>query len=192
MKIGAVIVLASVVPLAAHAGQESACSKELPRYAAKVWEARQAGATREQALARADKMDSPRPPVSDRRYIVMFAYEFPADFTTREFVMYWQGFCQGKADAAVHPVMSDVQPPAKVWTEAELKALKGRPVEYFVEVLGKPWYEAESTTANGHFLNWDVSVRSELTHEIIKSTVNVTFGARRTAMEVTVYGGPVK
>ncbi len=194
MRFKVVIAMLALISHPAYAKSNGDCSKELPSYARQVWEARQAGVTKEKALAQADKSTSLRPPLSDRRFILSVAYALPTDYTVKEFVMYWIGFCDGKANAALSPppIAQTTQASTKIWTEPELKALEGRPVTYLMQVLGKPWYEGVSAMTDTRFLKWKVAIRSKLTNEITDANITVYVGSQRTVTEVSIDGGLVR
>lgn len=92
---------------------------------------------------------------------------------------------------ATNPFAAPIESTRKVWTSAELKSLKGRSVEYLVQVLGKPWYEGTSFMSNTQFLKWKVAVRSKLTNITTDANITVEFNARHKATNVSIDGGLV-
>ncbi len=184
MKLQALVVIVVLSVFAtqiAQAGSENGC-RVVSKFAREVWEARQAGTTKEKALARISKADS------SGRYIVSFAYELPADITAGEFAMYWAGFCQGKADAALPPVVQTAEPSAKIWTAVELNNLTGRSVEYLINTFGQPNYEGKSFADDLPYLDWNILVRSDVTHEIRKASISVYLGTDNKVSRVSISG----
>lgn len=185
-----IFLFVSLAPI--HGCAKSRCSKELPDFARKAWKIRHSGISEKQALVRDRKSEALNPPLHDRQYILKFMYELSPDVTSKEFVMYWIGFCDGKADATSNKSSAPKRTPTStsIWTESEIHALKGKSVTDLIKILGKPWYQGQGFT--GHpFLKWAIKFRSKLTGEVMTGDITVVFGRKHEAIAVSIDDGIV-